>query len=138
ADPRFDWSIGLVTASAGYFETMRIPLISGVVFDESRRMDDHLPAIVIDQAAAKKHWPDRDPVGAVGLLGANHDRFQVIGIVGDVRNRGLNADAMPEIYIPAGMVPWNPLTFIVRSAAAPSMLIPEIRRAVRGVDSGQA
>jgi putative ABC transport system permease protein len=127
-----------VFVSPDYFRTMGIPLRRGRFLNEADVNKDLLFA-VIDQTAASRFWPDRDPVGAYGRLGRpDGDRFQVIGVTGDVRNAGLNQPTRAEIYLLSTIVPVNPMRFLVRSPVPPDLLIPEIRRAVQRVDPALA
>src|SRR6185369_5989678 len=67
----------------------------------------------------------------------NGDRFQVVGVVGDVKNNGMDQTTVPEIYLPAAVVPVNPMNFAVRSTLPEKTLVPEIRRAIQKVNPGQ-
>ena len=86
---------------------MGIPLREGRLLNEAdNRRAIRLPA-VINEAAARAFWPDRNPIGAFARFsGPNGSWFEVVGVVGDVRNFGLNRPPVPEIYLPAGA--WGP------------------------------
>ncbi len=71
------------------------------------------------------------------MAGPNGSRFQVVGVVGDVRNDTLGKPTVPEVYLSNAFITLNPLRFIVRSTLPPAALIPEIRRAIRSVDPAQ-
>jgi putative ABC transport system permease protein len=59
---------------------------------------------VINEAAARAYWSGRNPIGtSVRLSTPKNDPFEVVGVVGDVRNSGLNRPAAPEIYVPAAV-----------------------------------
>src|SRR5207302_8636036 len=67
-------------------------------------------------AAARHSWPNQNPIGAYGRLsGPNGSRFQVVGVVGDVKNDGLGNPTVPEIYLLSVIAPVNPMLFVVRS-----------------------
>jgi predicted permease len=98
--------------SPDYFHTLRIPLIRGRLFS-SRDDGRALPVAIINQTLAKRLWPGGDPLGERVLLGqgagpdfADVPR-QVVGIVGDVRNRGLDEKLPPVVYIPFAQLPDN-------------------------------
>jgi putative ABC transport system permease protein len=135
-DPKSAPPVSFMVISPGYFQTMRIPLQKGEGFDGSHDTDGDTLHVVVDRAAAALYWPDRDAVGAYART-AGGDRLKVVGIVGDVRNDGLAAATVPEIYLPAAIVAVNPMRFVVRSAAAPAILLPELRRAVLQVNPAQ-
>ena len=128
---------GLMAVSPEYFRAMRIPLRSGRTFTDRDAVKEVL-WVVISQAAAKHYWGDQDPVGAYGRFGnPNGDRFQVIGVVGDVKNDGLSNPSVPEIYIQSFVLQVESMSFVTRSAIPPTSLLPEIRRVVRSIDPEQ-
>jgi putative ABC transport system permease protein len=136
-DPDAVERTSFMAVNPGYFRTMRIPLRSGRFLDERDVHQDLLQA-VINEAAAKAYWPGRNPVGAFGRAGnADGARFQVVGVVGDVRNDGLNRPPVPEIYLPSAIIEVNPMRFVLRSPRPPDALVSEVRRAVQSIDPGQ-
>jgi predicted permease len=126
-------SFNIVTP--GFFQAMGIPLRAGRFLNETDLGEDILLAVV-NEAAVKRYWPDRDPIGAFGRLNRiDGNRFQVVGVIGDVHNNGLNAAPEAELYLMATVIPVNPMTVVMRSSLTPAQLLPEVRRAVRGVDA---
>ena len=120
--------------SPAYFRAMRIPLRSGRFLTEADTSKD-LVFAMINQAAAGRYWPDRNPVGAYGhFLSPSGDLFQIVGVVGNVRNDGLGKPTVPEIYLLSAIAAANPMMFVVRSPLSAERLVPEIRRAIRRVD----
>ncbi|MEO7146142.1 MAG: SpoIIE family protein phosphatase, partial [Bryobacteraceae bacterium] len=100
--------------------------------------DERIAAIVIDEEAAKRYWPDQNAVGQFGRFsGLQGTRFQVLGVVGTVRNEGLGETPMPEVYLLKNLLPPNPMHFAVRSSLPAATLAPAIRRAVAQVDPSQ-
>src|SRR5262249_36176001 len=94
--------------------------------------------VVVNQAAAKRYWGDENPVGAFGRFGSpSGDRFQVIGVVGDVKNDGLNNPTLPEFYIQSSAQRMESINFLVRSGRSVASLLPEIRLVIRGIDPEQ-
>jgi putative ABC transport system permease protein len=153
SDDKSVHEVNIIWISAGYFETMRIPLLRGRGFnesdngkgesssgkDESGSGKDDVLGVVIDNAAAKLYWPDRDPLGAYARLGGpNGSRARIVGIVGNVRNRGLGEATEAEVYVPALASPQNPMHFVIRAALPVSQLAPAVRRAIQSVDPSQA
>jgi putative ABC transport system permease protein len=137
ADASSSERLSLVVISPDYFQTMRIPLIKGRFLDQRDTGGEILP-IVIDQAAAKRYWPDRDALGAGGRIGAETgSRFKVVGVVGDVKNDGLSKPTVPEVYLANWIARVNPMNFVVRSELAAEPLMREVRKAVQGVDAEQ-
>ncbi|MPY90546.1 MAG: FtsX-like permease family protein [Luteitalea sp.] len=122
--------------SPGYFATMRIPLRSGRLLTYQDTRED-LNVLVINQAAARRYWPNKDPLGAYGRLSSpDGDRFQVVGVVGDVKNHDLGDRPAPQFYM-LSVIPWNPVLAFVRSPLPPERLVPEVRRAIQRIDPTQ-
>ena len=131
--------VNIIAISSGYFQTMRIPLLRGRGFNESDNGKGDILGVVIDSAAAKRYWPDRDALGAYARLGGpNGSRARIVGIVGNVRNRGLDEATEAEVYVPALALPQNPMHFVVRAALPVAQLAPSVRRAIQSVDPSQA
>ena len=121
----------LVITTPDYFSTMRIPLRAGRWFNESDNRRDPL-TVVVNEAAARAYWPGRNPIGASGRLSQpDGDRFDIVGVVGDVRNNGLNRPSQPELYVSASVLEVNPINVVVRSALPTDQLIGAVRRAIR-------
>ena len=126
-----------VGATPDFFSTMRIPLRAGRLLNESDSQQHDAPAVVINEAAARAFWPGRDPIGASGRLSTpDNDRFEVVGVVGDVRNNGFYTPAAPEIYVPAAVLGLNlnPMNVVVRSDLPANQLIAAARGAIRQAD----
>jgi putative ABC transport system permease protein len=87
-------------SSAGYFETMHIPLLRGRLFD-SRDTPASGPVALISKSLADTRWPGRDPLGQVieyGNMDGDLRPFTVVGVVGDVREANLAAAPRPTFY----------------------------------------
>jgi len=123
-----------VGATPDFFSTMRIPLRAGRLLNESDQ-DADPRAAVINEAAARAYWSGRNPIGAWARLSTlDSDRFEVVGVVGDVRNNGLNRPAAPEIYVPAAVAGVNPMNVVVRSDLPADQLIAAVRGAIGQAD----
>src|SRR5205823_11851771 len=87
-------------ASAGYFAAMGIPLVRGRLFQEGDGPDSPHVA-VISQSLAKRYWPNEDPLGKqieYGNMDGDLHLLTIVGIVGDVRDNGLDRDPRPTVY----------------------------------------
>ena len=126
--------------SPDYFKAMGIPLIGGRFFND-RDVTNELPgtmALLINQTTAHLYWPHSNPIGAFVRIGAwDKARFQVVGVVGNVRNAGLLNAPRPEIYLSYLEVPMEEMAWAVRSKLDPQLLSRAIRRAVLRVDPEQ-
>lgn len=136
-DPNAVQRISYLIASPAYLRTMRIPLLKGRFLNERDTSENPVP-VAINEAAARYYWPNDDAIGAYGhLAGTGGSRFQVIGVVGDVRNDGLGKPTVPEIYFSSALLALHRMHFLVRSAVPKKILAVEIRRAVQQVDAAQ-
>ena len=126
--------------SAGYLETLGVPLLRGRSIDA--RDTRSAPAVaVINETMARVHWPDEDPIGKRFRTTATGDAlFTVVGIVGDIRQGGLDVPAEAEAYMPVEQVAaefmW-PHNLVVRAAGDPLALAAAVRRAVWDVNPDQ-
>jgi predicted permease len=114
----------------GYFEALRIPLLAGRVFSER---DLHAPEVAVaNEALARHFFPDQVPVGkSVSSEFLNRPRT-IIGIVGDVKNQGVQEAALPELYIldENGDVS----VMVIRTEGDPQALASLVREQVRALD----
>src|SRR5215469_12884604 len=131
-------SASLGVAMPGYFKTMGIPLIAGRAFGEEDGLKGP-PTIIINLAFAKKYFPGENPVGQHIEVRAGDDVFEhpvreVVGVVGNIRRKGLTADTDPQYYLPyAQAVITNPY-LVVRTNGDPDAIQNAIRTAVRALD----
>jgi predicted permease len=128
--------------SPGYFETMRIRLLRGRFFDNHDGPDAPSVAI-INQAMARKFWPDEDTLGKrfqFHLVGGGFRSFQIVGIVENVRELALDETPKEEMYFPFWQAQGNymvPSTLIVHARDDTTTLANAVRQAVWSVDPDQ-
>src|SRR5437016_1790367 len=87
--------------SPDYFRALQIPLIKGRFFSDADKADAP-PVIIVNQAFAKKFWPNQDALGKRIVMGGMSDNpkwITIVGVVGDVRHVGLDVDPNPEMYV---------------------------------------
>lgn len=128
-------TIDVAVVEPHFFETMGIPLLQGRLFADREALEvSH--KVVISRAMAQKLWPNEDPVGKrVTIHMKRQDEpSEVIGIVGDVKHAGLDADMHPTAYWPHPELAFSFMTLIVRTDGDPVALAPTIREAVRRLD----
>lgn len=118
----------------GYLRTLGIPLLKGRDF--SARDTESAPAVVlINQAMARKLWPNEDPTGArISADGKNWATIQ--GVVGDVRQLGLMSESKPEIYLSYLQDPfaWPYFSLLVHTSSDPMKQLSSIQDVVWSVD----
>ena len=129
-DPRAD--VRLVTS--GLFETMRIPLRSGRFLDERDTAESPRTA-VINETMAHRYFPDGDPIGQV--IENPHGRAEVVGVVADVRYRGLDSEPRKQVYEPLSQSPVNGMAFVVRTERDPMRFAATLQREIWAVDAEQ-
>lgn len=118
--------------SAGFFETMRIPLITGRFFTQD---DLGKNVAVISERAARIAWRGQNPVGQFFRRGDPDDKpFQVIGVVGDVRAVDLSEQPPAMVYVPLTYRSNESGTFVLRAAGDAASLSGSIRKAIGSVD----
>ncbi len=120
----------------GYFESMQIPFHSGRDVDDQDAAGAAL-VVVINSSAADAFFPSGNAVGQQ-LTVQYFDEpilFEVIGVVGDVRMRGLNEEPGPAVYMAYRQRPYLGMQFAVRTVADPTLVIGALRRAVRNLDA---
>jgi predicted permease len=128
--------------SPGYFETMRIQLLHGRFFDDHDGPDASSVAIVND-AMARKFWPNEEALGKRFrpiLVGGTFRLFQIVGIVADVKEMGLDEPAKEEMYFPYWQAQGNymvPSTLVVHTKGDPISIASAVREAVWSVDPDQ-
>jgi predicted permease len=124
------------TASTDYFETVRQPLVRGRTFSEGDK--DKAPLVaVINQATARHRWGDEDPIGRRVSFDRGQTWLTIVGLVGDVRQYGLDREPPDEIYVPLAQAGFAG-NLLVRTAADPMSIAKLMREAVYEVDSDTA
>jgi putative ABC transport system permease protein len=127
----------LLAISPQYPAAMQLPLRAGRLLD-ARDLGDDPVAVMVNETAARAYWAGDNPVGAFGRIGdPRGTRFQVVGVVGDVRNDGLGEPTVAEVYLSSGLLWINPMRFAVRSVQPAATLTPEIRHVIQGIDPAQ-
>lgn len=138
-DPTASQRTSWMAASPEFVPAMRIPLRHGrllTAHDHAQTRDQ--TKVLVNVAAARRYWGTDNPVGALGRFNEpNGPRFEIVGVVGDIRNGGLAKPTVPEIYMLSSIPRVDTMAFVVRSARPAASLVPDIRRAIRGVDPEQ-
>ncbi len=135
-----------------YFEALQIPLRRGRVFDDRDRRGT-LAVAIINEAAARRYWPGENPIGQRITVGqpyvpdlADPVPREIVGIVGDVRERGLGANPPPLVYVPIGQLNERyaalgtrllPFSVVVRGETTVANLTRSVQQAIWSVDPQQ-
>lgn len=129
--------------SPDYFTAMGMRLLKGRAF--SRHDTDAAPGVVIiNETMAARYFAGEDPLGKRLDLSAPKDLREIVGVVADVRNHGVDADVQPEVYVPlAQSAPGYlsnmtaALTIVLRSTIEPTALAGNLREQVQALDKDQ-
>ena len=137
--------------SANYFEAMDIPLIRGRRFTDGET-EASTPVVIINATLAKRYFPDQDPIGQLMTIGREmgpeyeEPARQIVGVVGDTREFGLDQDAPATMFVPAPQVGDQmtatvnsllPLAWVVRTTGEPLQMASPVRDAIAAVDRSQ-
>jgi predicted permease len=138
--------------TAGYLDVFKIPLLRGRAFND-RDGKGADPVVIINQAMAKKFWPQGDPLSdqlIIGRgLGADFEDTprQIIGVVSDIRDNGLEREPGPTMYVPQAQLPDGlnkqltslaSMAWVVRTKVEPHSLIKPIEKELADVSGGLA
>jgi putative ABC transport system permease protein len=128
------------TVRANYFQAIGIPVRKGRYFTKDDRLDG-TRAVIISESVARRFWPNEDPIGRRIYMGAPDNRVvpdsEIVGVVADVKQTGLD-EARPEaVYVPHGLVPSiTSFTFAIRTSTDPTSLAPAARSVIQQMDPG--
>lgn len=122
-------------ATPNYFGTMEIPLIKGRVFSDSDA-EKTQPVVLIDQKMADHFWPHGDAIGQHVKPGTDPKTpwLTIVGVVGVVKQYGLDTDTRMVVYYPYKQAPDNAMYFVARSTSDPASLTGAMTQAVHAVD----
>jgi putative ABC transport system permease protein len=142
-DPLRTYDANHRQVSTDYLRTMGIPLRRGRFFERTDG-ERTAPVAIVNETMARQFWPGVDAVGRRFRTGDDASPWiTIVGVVGDVRQMGLDAPVKAEMYFPYAQVdgqPWfAPRDLVVRSAAVePMSLLPAVKGAIHAVDPEQA
>jgi putative ABC transport system permease protein len=136
--PEDEWpDVDTAIVGPGYFETMDVDLLRGRTFREQDRADS-FQAAVVNEALARRFWPDGDAIGRRLYTSDDGDPIEVVGVVATGKYRTLGEDPRPFLYLPSNQTSLGSRFLIARFDAPAEVAVPTFRRAVRGVDSNLA
>jgi len=123
--------------TAGYFETMRIPLLAGRTFTDADAAGPR--RVVLGETAARRYFPNQSPIGrTIVIEDEAHAGWEVVGVVGDVRNLRIDRAPRPQVYVPLSRTPPAAMTLVVRTSGDPLHVAAAVRAAVRRLDPSQS
>lgn len=126
----------------GYFETLQVPLLHGRFFEDLDTQHSRLVAIV-NQSFARQHWPNETAIGKLLREGGpteNQPYREIVGVVADVKQDGMDAEPFPEVFLPVTQIPFAPwtslraMTFVVRTVGDPLAIAESAKRQLQVAD----
>jgi predicted permease len=124
-----------VAVSAGFFEAMRVPVLKGRLVGPEDGPDTQR-VVVVSRALAERYWPGEDPLGRRLKFGGPDSKgpwHTVVGVVGDVRNRGWTSTWL-DCYVPYQQWNFGRMDLVVRTVGDPEAMLPSVRQAVYAGD----
>lgn len=119
-----------------YFRTMGVSLMRGRIFTDVDQMERDPMKAVVSQRVAELLYPGEDPVGRAIVLwkGQGDGRGEIIGVVDDIRERGLSEEPTLAVYFPYRGWRWLPVQFVLHTSAEAAALVPALRAVLSSID----
>jgi putative ABC transport system permease protein len=128
------------SVTPGYMEALSIPLRAGRFLDA--RDSEAAPRVaLVSETAARRFWPGENPVGQQIRVHVNESvraPRDIVGVVADVRTRGLEVDPVPVVYVPHAQYGPETMTIVARTAGDPMQALPDLRAILKTVGPGVA
>ncbi len=132
-------------ASPSFFGAMGMTLKQGRLFTDAENRRDGHQVLVINEELARRYFPGQNPVGKEIMLGVSYNEQltpadtmglhgEIVGIVADVKQRGLSAELFPMVYVPYDVLPGTQNSVVVRTNGSTSAVESAIRTQVKQVD----
>jgi predicted permease len=128
--------VDIEAISPKWFETMRAPMRSGRAFT-SQDQAQSAPVIVVNETFARQYWPGQNAVGKHVLIGRRPQAAEIVGVAADVKNRGIEQNTQPQLYLPFPQLPWGDMYLLVRTDIDARSVEPAIRAQIAAIDSDQ-
>jgi putative ABC transport system permease protein len=136
--PGQDLVTDVTVCDNGYFQTMRIAALRGRLFTE-REMRERSNVVVVNEALAKRYFPNQDPLGKQLVINMNSPNVptEIIGVVANSKFSDLRAEVRPASYWPHPQLPYTAMTFTIRTASDPAALAAVVEHEIQTIDKDQ-
>jgi putative ABC transport system permease protein len=126
-----------VVVSPDYFRTMNIPLQKGSVFTESDAPAQ--PKAIVNETMAHRYFQNQNPIGKHLTLDVPPEPIsaEIIGVVADVKNSGLDSEVKPVIYVSYLQAPWPAMSLVARTTREPLDMVSAVRGQLLAIDKDQ-
>src|SRR5687768_16040471 len=121
-------------ANQNYFNAMRIPLLRGRNFTE-QEVRESAKVVIISDLLARQVFPNEEPIGKRLIVVIDKQPFEIIGIGGDIRDRALEINPFPAMYLPSNQNGW--MNVVVRTQGDPASFAGAVRKEVHAIDPDQ-
>jgi putative ABC transport system permease protein len=128
--------VDIEAISPQWFQTLRVPLRAGREFTGA----DNAQApkvVIVNETFARQFWPNENPVGKHVVVGRGPAPAEVIAEAADIKNKGIDQDTQPQLYLPFPQLPWGDMNLLIRTAVAPEGITSAVRAQVAAVDPDQ-
>jgi putative ABC transport system permease protein len=115
---------------------MRVPLRAGRTFNAGDQAQS-APVVIVNESFARQYWPNAHPIDQHVTVGRRPIPALVVGVAADVKNRGLQQETQPQLYLPFSQLPWSSMNLILRTDAPPQSMIGAVRKQIAAVDPDQ-
>ena len=134
AMPDGGWSsVDFAIVHSGYFETLRIPLLSGRDFTQ-RDTEFSRPVVIVNDVLARQFWPGRSAVGKSITTSGGRLR-EVIGVARRGKYLTLGEQPKPYVYFPLGQSDARAMTVLIRGAGNANTVLQKVRDTIRAMDN---
>jgi putative ABC transport system permease protein len=128
--------IDIEAISPQWFQTMRVPLRGGRDFTAADNAQTP-KVVIVNETFARDFWPNQNPLGKHIVIGRGPVPADVVGVAADIKNKGLDQDTQPQLYLPFAQLPWGNMNLLVRTDGAPHSMISAVRAQIAMVDPDQ-
>ena len=129
---------GVCVADQNFFQVMQISLKRGRMFTD-QEVKEMRHVVVVNEALAKKYFPNQDPLGQRITIAMKNENVptEIVGVVGDVKHAQFDKPADPMSYWPIAELPYNSMTFVLRTRGEPESVAVAARQVIQRLDPQQ-